>query len=104
MLLESALSAREDGPTASDFNGAAADGPGPDAITEFADECENLVARLSDDSLKAILLARLEGFSTAEIAEQLSIDIRNVERRLTKIRDIWQRAQPKDVCSERFRR
>ena len=94
VLLESALSSTEDDSVISDFNGATAEDPGPDAISEFADECENLVARLSDDSLKAILLARLEGFSTAEIAEQLSIDIRNVDRRLARIREIWLRTHP----------
>ena len=39
--------------------------------------------------MKAILAARLERSSTAEIAGQLSIDIRHVERRLVKIREIW---------------
>lgn len=92
VLLESALSLGDDDSTTSDYNAAESDGPGPDVISEFADECESLIARLTDDSLKAILLARLEGFSTAEIAEQLSIDIRNVERRLAKIREIWQRS------------
>ena len=92
VLLESALSVGGGDAAASYYNEAAAGSPGPDVISEFADECESLVARLSDDTLKAILLARLEGFSTAEIAEQLSIDIRNVERRLVKIRDTWLRS------------
>ncbi len=92
VLLESALAVGDDNATAPDYAEAADHEPGPDVITEFADECENLVARLSDDDLKAILVARLEGFSTAEIAEQLSIDIRNVERRLVKIREIWKRS------------
>lgn len=92
VLLESALSVGGESSIAPDFAEAADDEPGPDVITEFADECESLVARLSDDDLKAILVARLEGFSTAEIAEQLSIDIRNVERRLVKIREVWKRS------------
>jgi DNA-directed RNA polymerase specialized sigma24 family protein len=47
VLLESALSVGDDAETASEFTGAAAEGPGPDVISEFADECESLVARLS---------------------------------------------------------
>ena len=92
VLLESALSPGDADSAGSHYREAPAESPGPDVISEFADECESLVARLHDDSLKAILLARLEGFSTAEIAEQLSIDIRNVERRLAKIRETWLRS------------
>jgi RNA polymerase sigma factor (sigma-70 family) len=54
---------------------------------------DNLVAlldALGDDSLRRIALARMEGYTNAEIAAQLGRSEVTVERRLRLIRAIWQ--------------
>jgi DNA-directed RNA polymerase specialized sigma24 family protein len=48
------------------------------------------LSALGDETLRAIALAKLHGDSNREIAEQLGLGLRSVERKLGLIRDIWQ--------------
>ena len=61
---------------------------------EFADscsiECEELLDKLDDDQLRQIAILKLQCFSNEEIADQLSCALRSVERKLQRIRVIWQ--------------
>lgn len=61
----------------------------PEFLAEINEECSRLMALLADDELRQIARMRLEGFTNAEIAEQLDVIERTVERRLQLIRRLW---------------
>jgi DNA-directed RNA polymerase specialized sigma24 family protein len=64
--------------------------PSPAQAAQFADDCDRLFARLDDDPvLKTIALRRLEGFSSEEIASELNVSVRTVDRKLGLVRAIW---------------
>jgi RNA polymerase sigma factor (sigma-70 family) len=63
--------------------------PTPAFAAEVAEECQRLLARLGDDELRAVALAKMEGYTNQEIADQLDRDVRTVERRLRLIRKKW---------------
>jgi len=50
---------------------------------------QRLLGLLRDDRLRRIAVRRIEGFTVAEIAEDLTISSRSVERKLRLIRDRW---------------
>jgi RNA polymerase sigma factor (sigma-70 family) len=63
--------------------------PSPEMLAQFADECQWLLDQLGDDTLKAIALLRVEGYTVDEIAQRVGCAKRSVERRLTLIRKTW---------------
>jgi DNA-directed RNA polymerase specialized sigma24 family protein len=69
--------------------------PDPRWAYEAAEECQELLDRLSDTLLRAIALWKIEGFTTEEIAVKLGCASRTVERKLHLIRRLW-RAEPTD--------
>jgi DNA-directed RNA polymerase specialized sigma24 family protein len=69
--------------------------PDPRWTYEAAEECQELLDRLSDTLLRAIALWKIEGFTTEEIAAKLGCASRTVERKLQLIRRLW-RAEPID--------
>src|SRR5262245_42887590 len=60
-------------------------GPAP----EFAAAVTDLLDQLRDDSLRAVALRKMEGYSVAEIAQALDCSPSTVERKLRAIRSIW---------------
>lgn len=54
-----------------------------------AEACRRLLDALGDDDLRAVALWRMEGYTTAEVAERLGRAPRSVERMLGLIRAIW---------------
>jgi RNA polymerase sigma factor (sigma-70 family) len=65
--------------------------PTPETIAIMNEQLEFLLSSLRDDTLRLITLRRLEGFSNAEIATELDISERTVERKLNLIRGDWQK-------------
>jgi DNA-directed RNA polymerase specialized sigma24 family protein len=63
--------------------------PTPDFAALVAEECQHLLDRLGDDELRAVALAKMEGYTNEEIAERQGCVIRTVERRLRTIRALW---------------
>lgn len=63
--------------------------PSPEFAGQIVDQCQYLLRQLDDDLLERIAIAKLEGHTNAEIADQLSILTRTVERKLRIIREIW---------------
>jgi DNA-directed RNA polymerase specialized sigma24 family protein len=61
----------------------------PDYLAVMSEECERLMAILTDDQMRLIARRRLEGYKNAEIAKELGIIERTVERRLQLIRSLW---------------
>jgi DNA-directed RNA polymerase specialized sigma24 family protein len=63
--------------------------PTPEFALEMAEQIESLLDSLGDDTLRRIALAKLEGFTNQEIAEQMDVGTRTVERKLRLIRTVW---------------
>lgn len=64
--------------------------PGPELVAEVAEECCRLLSRLEDDTLRSVVLWKMEGYTNEEIAVQLACVPRTVERKLRLIREIWE--------------
>jgi DNA-directed RNA polymerase specialized sigma24 family protein len=58
---------------------------------QMAEECQRLLRCLGDKELEAVALARMEGYTVEEIAEQLGYALRSIKRKLQMIREIWER-------------
>src|SRR5271165_2707989 len=66
-----------------------ASGPSPAEAAVLNEALERRLASLADSELRQIALARLEGFTNREIADQLQCTERSVERKLARIRSKW---------------
>ena len=64
--------------------------PGAEAVDLFTLSVRSLLDGLGDDLLLRIAIAKLEGFTNKEIALQLGIGLRGVERKLQLIRQKWE--------------
>jgi hypothetical protein len=64
--------------------------PTPELTAQVAEEWERLLKLLPDDTARAVALARMEGFSNQEIADQVRLSVGTVERKRKLIRDIWE--------------
>jgi DNA-directed RNA polymerase specialized sigma24 family protein len=67
--------------------------PTPQFAAQLAEECKRLLDGLGDDGLRAVALAKMEGYTNAEIAGRLGCVVTTVERRLKTIRRIWSQAE-----------
>ena len=61
----------------------------PAEINAFVEACERRIESLDDASLQQIALLRLEGYDTREIAEQLDVHQRTVQRKILLIQSTW---------------
>jgi RNA polymerase sigma factor (sigma-70 family) len=67
------------------------DEPGPEFETLFEDLVRDLFARLPSEDFRRLARLRLEGWTNLEIADQLDLSVRTVERKLQLIQAIWRR-------------
>lgn len=65
------------------------DEPSPDFAVMLAEQHQRMLDLLRDDCLRQIANARIEGLTTSEIAEELKLSTRSVERKLQLIRGVW---------------
>lgn len=65
------------------------DGLTPDFIAAVTEQCEQLMSMLPDDKLRLIAHRKLEGHTNEEIAQELGVVARTVERKLGLIRCTW---------------
>jgi RNA polymerase sigma factor (sigma-70 family) len=88
--------ASEDRPEAGldDFPGVE---PTPEMLCEMSESFQRLLGLLRDDKLRQIALWRMEGFSSQEIADKLSVSERTIERKLRLIRGDWSKALESDA-------
>jgi DNA-directed RNA polymerase specialized sigma24 family protein len=63
--------------------------PTPEFAVQVAEQCQRLLERLGDDSLRAVALRKMEGYTNAEIADEFRCGLRTVERKLRVIRSLW---------------
>jgi RNA polymerase sigma factor (sigma-70 family) len=89
---------REEAPAADhadeDGSGAILDqidsaGPTPAEAALLNEALEERFRKLSDPALRQIARWKLEGYTNAEIAQQLECTLRTVERKLERIRTYW---------------
>jgi DNA-directed RNA polymerase specialized sigma24 family protein len=64
--------------------------PEPDFLVQAAEECRRLLRRLGDDTLRSVVIWKMEGYTNEEIAAKLGCVPRTVERKLRLIREIWE--------------
>ena len=64
--------------------------PTAEFAIEVADQLEHLVLRFDDPHLRLIARRKLEGYTNAEIADELDCSTRTVIRKLDRIRREWE--------------
>src|SRR5438067_1862730 len=68
--------------------------PTPEFAAQLAEAFDRLLASLDDPTLRAVALAKLDGFGNEEIAARLGCAPRTVERKLQVIRSLWSAEGP----------
>jgi DNA-directed RNA polymerase specialized sigma24 family protein len=63
--------------------------PTPALAAEMADECRRLLDQLGDAALRAVALGKMRGDTNAELAARLGVVEQTIERKLRRIRDLW---------------
>jgi DNA-directed RNA polymerase specialized sigma24 family protein len=71
------------------------DEPTPEFAAQVAEQCQRMLDRLDKAELRSIALAKMEGYTTEEIAAQMRVAPRTIERKLQVIRTLWE----KDMAS-----
>lgn len=64
--------------------------PSPAEVAEVGEHIQVMLDKLDDPMLKSIALWKVEGYSNREIADRLQSVERTVERKLHRIRLLWQ--------------
>jgi DNA-directed RNA polymerase specialized sigma24 family protein len=65
--------------------------PEPSLVLQAAEECRRLLAELEDEQLRQIAQWKVEGFTNEEIAAKLGRAVATVERKLSRIRRLWEK-------------
>jgi RNA polymerase sigma factor (sigma-70 family) len=68
--------------------------PTPELAAEVSEEYRRLLDRLGDPQLQAVALWKVEGYTNEEIARRLGCVVRSVERKLQRIRILWEEDAP----------
>lgn len=84
---ESAFAA-VDGEPAGGLDEIASDVESPEFAARMNEECERLLQALPDDTYRFVVWKRLEGCTNAEIAAELGVTKRSVERKLQNTREL----------------
>jgi DNA-directed RNA polymerase specialized sigma24 family protein len=95
VLDETALASPGDtqGP-AEGFDQLAGHEPTPEFAALVAEECRRLLDLLGDAELRNVALWKMEGHTTEEIAARMGRAPRSVERKLHRIRNLWEGEEP----------
>ena len=75
--------------------------PTPEMLVALEEQNRHLLALLPDNIFRQIAVSRLQGDSNEEIASQLQLSVRSVERKLNRIREYWQREFDRVAQQER---
>jgi DNA-directed RNA polymerase specialized sigma24 family protein len=67
------------------------DQPTPDLVALMGEQCERLLDALEDATLQKIALGKFEGYTNEELARQLDCSVPTVERKLARIRKVWEK-------------
>ena len=66
--------------------------PTPDFVAEFIEQFDRRMTQLDDRELQEIATRKMQGYTSAEIAQQRDCTERTVQRKLQLIRTIWEAA------------
>jgi RNA polymerase sigma factor (sigma-70 family) len=80
-----------EGSVVAGFDRLASENPAPDIAAVMADQTQQLLASLPDETAQRVAALKIEGFTNQEIADKLDVNTRTVERRLKQIRELWQK-------------
>lgn len=72
------------------FDQIRGDAPTPEVLAITAEEFQRLMALLDDDRLRQIAQCKLDGYTNEEIGQRLGLACRSIERKLQRIREIWE--------------
>lgn len=61
----------------------------PDTLAAMRDQCQRLIDVLPDQQLREVVRLKLLGHTNAEVAEELGVVERTVQRKLSLIRTYW---------------
>jgi DNA-directed RNA polymerase specialized sigma24 family protein len=64
--------------------------PDPAFAAQVAENCQRLLGALADSTLRDLAVAKMEGASNQEVADRLGVSLPTVERKLRRIRTIWE--------------
>jgi RNA polymerase sigma factor (sigma-70 family) len=64
--------------------------PNPESAAIVQEQFQELLDSLSDSTLRQIAIWRMDGLSNAEIATKMGCVLRTVERKIERIRSIWE--------------
>ena len=67
--------------------------PTADFLAELAEEHQRLMNSLKDEVLRSVANWRMEGYTNEEIAQRLGLSRRSVERKVQRIRQLWEQAK-----------
>jgi DNA-directed RNA polymerase specialized sigma24 family protein len=62
----------------------------PEVLAITAEEYRRLMTLLDDEGLRQIAQCKLEGYTNAEIGKRLGLTSRSIERKLRRIRHVWE--------------
>ena len=65
--------------------------PTPEFIAELTEECRRLLDLLGEEKLRAVAISKMEGYTNKEIAEREKVSEPTIERKLSRIRKLWER-------------
>jgi hypothetical protein len=71
------------------IEGLASDEPAPELSVMLEEQCARLLEKLGNENLRTLAEFRIAGYSVAEIAAEMSLSTRSIERKLSLIRDKW---------------
>jgi DNA-directed RNA polymerase specialized sigma24 family protein len=71
------------------FDRVIAQAPTPAFAAQIAEECERLLRGLDEVGFRELAVAKMEGYTNAEIAARFGCCVSSVERRLRLIRRLW---------------
>lgn len=87
--LESGLNGNSDDSKYFGLDQIMSEQPSPQFILELQEQNDRLLGLLRDDGLRQIAISRIEGFTVPEIAQDLRLSTRSIERKLQLIRGVW---------------
>lgn len=65
--------------------------PTPEILVAMEEQTQRMLKLLRDDSLRQVAVLKLNGYANAEVADQMSVTTRTVERKLALIRQAWKK-------------
>jgi len=87
---DSVLQGSNGGHSSAGFDQFRGDAVTPEVLAITAEEFQRLMALLDDECLRQIAECKLEGYTNKEIGKRLGLTCRSIERKLRRIRHVWE--------------